>query len=81
MQGRSWYYSKDAKGSWFRLLVGVFVMAHKQHLTFIYSDYYKEWTLKRPEEKKGHNTKLKKNYKKPFYCVNLNFLLLNYVLQ
>lgn len=54
---KAWYYSEDAKGSWFRLLVEVFVMAHNQHLIFIYSDYYKEWTLKWSEEKKGHNTK------------------------
>lgn len=36
-----------------------FLIADKQHLKpFIYSDYYKERTLKRAEEKKGHNAKL-----------------------
>jgi len=40
-------------GGWF------FLIADKQHLKpFKPSDYYKEWTLKRPEKKKDHNAKL-----------------------
>lgn len=44
---------------------GCFLIADKQHLKpFIYSDYYKEQTLKRAKEKKGHNAKLTSFQKK-----------------
>lgn len=51
-------------------------MAHKHHLIFIYSDYYTEGTLKRPEEKKGHNAKLKKNYKKKYLLCQFELFFL-----